>query len=142
MPVVLPVILELSRRMVDAAPAELIPATMFSLMVEPSTVMLMVLAPAATMPLVRLLEMTLLRTVIEIVPFALLAASPFELNWMLLFSIVTRALPPTWGWITMPPPLDGRTPFDVIELFLTSRTELPVLGSKLMPAAPCKAVWL
>src|SRR5262245_547861 len=92
------------------------------------------LAPAVTMP-VRLAEMTLSRTIMVMAPDALFAAMPLVLNWILLFSMVTRALPFTAGWIAMPPPVEGTAPFDVIVLLVTSSVELPVLGAKRIPIA-------
>src|SRR5262245_21569265 len=106
MPVPLPKIFELSRRMVDVALAANTPFVTLLLMVLRSTSMLIGLVPAVTMP-VRLVEMTLSRTVMVIGPELLFAAIPLLLNWILLFSMMTRALPPGDGWIAMPPPVDG-----------------------------------
>src|SRR5262245_3631636 len=132
MPVPLPVIFELSRRMVEAALAANTPFVTLLWMLLRSTITLMGLAPAVTIPW-RLAEMTLSRTIMVIAPDALFAAMPLLLNWILLFSMVTRALPPTVGWIAMPPPVEGTRPFDVIVLLVTSRVELPVFGANRIP---------
>src|SRR5262245_54747066 len=115
MPVPLPVMTELLRRMVDVALAANTPLVTLLLMVLRSTITLIGLAPAVTIPW-RLAEMTLSRNVIVIAPDALFAAMPLLLNSILLFSMMTRALPPGLGWIAMPPPVEGCMPFDVIML--------------------------
>src|SRR5262245_42242 len=133
-PVPLPKIFELSRRMVDVALAANTPFVTLLLMVLCSTITLMGLMPAVMIP-VRLAEMTLSRTVIVIGPDVLFAAMPLVLNWTLLFSMVTRALPPTRGWTVMPPPVEGWMPLDVMVLLLTKSVELPVFGANRRPVA-------
>src|SRR5262245_18996238 len=133
-PVPLPGMNELLRRISDDALAANTPFVTLLLMVLRSMPRLIGLTPAVTIPW-RLAEMTLSRTIMVIGPDVLFAAIPLVLNWILLFSMVTRALPPTAGCIAMPAPVDGTLPFDVIVLFVTSSVALPVLGWNTMPVA-------
>src|SRR5262245_24938015 len=48
---------------------------------------------------------------------------------------VKELVPPTAGWIVIPPPVAGLMPLEVIELLVTSRAELLVFGENLIPVA-------
>src|SRR5262245_45231370 len=119
----------------ELPPFETTPFCKLLLMVARAIMRTIALPAMELIPLPRLFDRVLSRTVIVTPPEVLFALTASELFSSLLSLMTTTALPPTAGCTTIPPPVVGAIPLLVMTQLFTSRMVLAAFGANRTPMA-------
>ena len=122
---------ELKTRTSEPAPVARMPVSPLLAMLVRSIMRALALAPAVTMPKLRLPPMMVSRMVSVMAPAPLFNATPTAPFSILVSLTMPWALPPADGCTAIPPPVEGAIPFPVMVVLMTWRKEFGVVGANL-----------